>query len=234
MISKRGLKLGSTTKTWKWWRFKCFILIFTLYCSNVCVSAPPCFDFGLPGVLGIAFGGFLIGVLLIGALWFIKIKTGNGTGPWSISLIHVCGFSNNLIPLNLGYPTGIDMSSTAAGLPGEFFFFLSLCLVYLCWQFFLSLANWLLSPLCAGCPCSGAKRQPVSDNLSPSENSSANASIGSTKSTPTSSMAWNHANRYHQQGHHLPSKSPIRVFVLLFPHCSAWKASPLHALFKFT
>lgn len=37
---------------------------------------PPCFDFGLPGVLGIAFGGFLIGVLLVGALWFIKIKTG--------------------------------------------------------------------------------------------------------------------------------------------------------------
>lgn len=40
------------------------------------VSAPPCFDFGLTGVLGIAFGGFLIGVLLIGALWFIKMKTG--------------------------------------------------------------------------------------------------------------------------------------------------------------
>ncbi|KAI3362274.1 hypothetical protein L3Q82_012588, partial [Scortum barcoo] len=52
---------------------------------------PPCFDFGLPGVLGIAFGGFLIGVLLIGALWFIKIKT--------------------------GYPTGLDISSTAANLP---------------------------------------------------------------------------------------------------------------------
>lgn len=92
---------------------------------------PPCFDFGLPGVLGIAFGGFLIGVLLIGALWFIKIKT--------------------------GYPTGLDISSTAANLPG--------------------------------CPCSGAKRQPVSNNPSPSENSSANASIGSTQSTPTSSMA---------------------------------------------
>ncbi|XP_060924932.1 endoglin isoform X2 [Limanda limanda] len=92
---------------------------------------PPCFDFGLPGVLGIAFGGFLIGVLLIGALWFIKIKT--------------------------GYPTGLDMSTTAASLPG--------------------------------CPCSGAKRQPVSNNPSPSENSSANASIGSTQSTPTSSMA---------------------------------------------
>lgn len=42
----------------------------------VCVLAAPCFDFGLAGVLGIAFGGFLIGVLLIGALWFIKIKTG--------------------------------------------------------------------------------------------------------------------------------------------------------------
>lgn len=92
---------------------------------------PPCFDFGLPGVLGIAFGGFLIGVLLIGALWFIRIKT--------------------------GYPTGLDISSTAANLPG--------------------------------CPCSGAKRQPVSTNPSPSENSSANASIGSTQSTPTSSMA---------------------------------------------
>ncbi|KAM9338700.1 endoglin [Symphorus nematophorus] len=93
--------------------------------------SPPCFDFGLPGVLGIAFGGFLIGVLLIGALWFIKIKT--------------------------GHPTGLDISSTAANLPG--------------------------------CPCSGAKRQPVSTNPSPSENSSANASIGSTQSTPTSSMA---------------------------------------------
>ncbi|CAB1443158.1 unnamed protein product, partial [Pleuronectes platessa] len=92
---------------------------------------PPCFDFGLPGVLGIAFGGFLIGVLLIGALWFIKIKT--------------------------GYPAGLDMSTTAASL--------------------------------SGCRCSGAKRQPVSNNPSPSENSSANASIGSTQSTPTSSMA---------------------------------------------
>ncbi|KAF1377601.1 hypothetical protein PFLUV_G00202470 [Perca fluviatilis] len=90
-----------------------------------------CFDFGLPGVLGIAFGGFLIGVLLIGALWFIKIKT--------------------------GYPTALDISSTAANLPG--------------------------------CPCSGVKRQPVSTIPSPSENSSANASIGSTQSTPTSSMA---------------------------------------------
>ncbi|XP_014826342.1 PREDICTED: transforming growth factor beta receptor type 3-like isoform X2 [Poecilia mexicana] len=91
----------------------------------------PCFDFGLSDVLGIAFGGFLIGVLLIGALWFIKIKT--------------------------GYPAGLDMRSTAASFPG--------------------------------CPCSRAKRQPVSSNPSPSENSSANASIGSTQSTPTSSMA---------------------------------------------
>ncbi|XP_010788475.1 endoglin isoform X2 [Notothenia coriiceps] len=87
---------------------------------------PQCFDFRLPGVLGIAFGGFLIGVLLIGALWFIKIKTGS---------------------------------------------------------------YWLLSHVSSGCPCSGAKRQPVSTNPSPSENSSANASIGSTQSTPTSSMA---------------------------------------------
>uniref|UniRef100_A0A3B5L0H0 TGFBR3/Endoglin-like N-terminal domain-containing protein n=1 Tax=Xiphophorus couchianus TaxID=32473 RepID=A0A3B5L0H0_9TELE len=93
----------------------------------------PCFDFGLLGVLGIAFGGFLIGVLLIGALWFIKIKT--------------------------GYPAGLDMRSTA------------------------HLPSFL------GCPCSRAKRQPVSSNTSPSENSSANASIGSTQSTPTSSMA---------------------------------------------
>lgn len=92
---------------------------------------PPCFDFGLPGVLGIAFGGFLIGVLLVGALWFIKIKTGS--------------------------PTGLDISSAAANL--------------------------------SGCPFSGAKRQPVSSNPAPSENSSANSSFGSTQSTPTSSMA---------------------------------------------
>ncbi|KAK5603212.1 hypothetical protein CRENBAI_012439 [Crenichthys baileyi] len=90
-----------------------------------------CVDFGLSGVLCIAFGGFLIGVLLIGALWFIKIKT--------------------------GYPARLDMRSTAASFPG--------------------------------CPCSRAKRQPGSSNPSPSENSSANASIGSTQSTPTSSMA---------------------------------------------
>lgn len=45
----------------------------------VYVTASQCLDFGLPGVLGIAFGGFLIGVLLIGALWFIKIKTGKCT-----------------------------------------------------------------------------------------------------------------------------------------------------------
>ncbi|KAG7276656.1 hypothetical protein CRUP_023222 [Coryphaenoides rupestris] len=83
--------------------------------SNTPTATAPCFDFGLPAVLGIAFGGFLIGSLLIGALWFIKIKT--------------------------------------------------------------------------GCPCSLTKRPPVSANPSPSENSSANASIGSTQSTPTSSMA---------------------------------------------
>ncbi|KAJ0013061.1 hypothetical protein NQD34_017395 [Periophthalmus magnuspinnatus] len=96
--------------------------------TQPCLQPPPteCFDFGLPGVLGIAFGGFLIGVLLIGALWFIKIKT--GTFP-----------------------------------------------------------SYVLFKL--GCPCSGTKRQPVSTNPSPSENSSANASIGSTQSTPTSSMA---------------------------------------------
>ncbi|KAF5909527.1 transforming growth factor beta receptor type 3-like, partial [Clarias magur] len=37
--------------------------------------ANPCFEFSLQSVLGVAFGGFLIGVLLIGALWFIKIRT---------------------------------------------------------------------------------------------------------------------------------------------------------------
>ncbi|XP_036385472.1 endoglin [Megalops cyprinoides] len=90
-----------------------------------------CIDFGLSAILGIAFGGFLIGVLLIGALWFIKIRT--------------------------GYPSGLDVGSTAVHL--------------------------------AGCPCSVTKRQPVSSDPSPSENSSANASMGSTQSTPTSSMA---------------------------------------------
>ncbi|KAJ8408715.1 hypothetical protein AAFF_G00253500 [Aldrovandia affinis] len=96
------------------------------------LTAPgKCIDFGLSAILGIAFGGFVIGVLLIGALWFIKIRT--------------------------GYPSGLDVGSTTVQL--------------------------------TGCPCSVTKRQPVSDNPSPSENSSANASIGSTQSTPTSSMA---------------------------------------------
>lgn len=104
-------------------------LEFTQPCPEA--QTPTCIDFRLSEVLGIAFGGFLIGVLLIGALWFIKIKT--------------------------GYPTGLEMNSTVVNIPG--------------------------------CPCSGAKRQPVSTNPSPSENSSANASIGSTQSTPTSSMA---------------------------------------------
>ncbi|CAL8317384.1 unnamed protein product [Lota lota] len=125
------------------WDLECFVnLCFSQSCSdggrvwrNLEVSAPtqtePFFDLGLPTVLGIAFGGFLIGALLIGALWLIKIKT--------------------------GYPTRLDVSSTAANL--------------------------------TGCPCSMTKRPPVSANPSPSENSSANASIGSTQSTPTSSMA---------------------------------------------
>ncbi|KAM9820636.1 endoglin [Neosynchiropus ocellatus] len=124
------------------WELECFVkLCHSVQCGDggrvkrdlevtqPCLQPPTttCFNFGPPEVLGIAFGGFLIGVVLIGALWFIKVKT--------------------------GYPTGLDMHSTA------------------------------------GCPCSGAKRQPVSTNPPPSENSSANASIGSTKSTPTSSMA---------------------------------------------
>uniref|UniRef100_A0A8C2CQ32 TGFBR3/Endoglin-like N-terminal domain-containing protein n=1 Tax=Cyprinus carpio TaxID=7962 RepID=A0A8C2CQ32_CYPCA len=96
----------------------------------------PCFEFGLSAVLGIAFGGFLIGVLLTGALWFIKIRT--------------------------GHPVALGMRSTAAELS------------------VLSIT---------GCPCGLTKRQPVPTHQSPSENSSANASIGSTQSTPTSSMA---------------------------------------------
>ncbi|KAK2911407.1 hypothetical protein Q8A67_003540 [Cirrhinus molitorella] len=96
----------------------------------------PCVQFGLSAVLGIAFGGFLIGVLLTGALWFIKIRT--------------------------GHPVALGMRSTAAELS------------------VLSIS---------GCPCGVTKRQPVPTHPSPSENSSANASIGSTQSTPTSSMA---------------------------------------------
>ncbi|XP_043095469.1 endoglin [Puntigrus tetrazona] len=99
-------------------------------------NANRCFEFGLSAVLGIAFGGFLIGVLLTGALWFIKIRT--------------------------GHPVALGMRSTAAELS------------------VLSIS---------GCPCGLTKRQPVPTHSSPSENSSANASIGSTQSTPTSSMA---------------------------------------------
>ncbi|XP_030641159.1 endoglin [Chanos chanos] len=99
-------------------------------------SQKQCTTDSVTAVLGIAFGGFLIGVLLMGALWFIKIRT--------------------------GYPVALDMGTTAAHLSA------------------LSLL---------GCPCCLTKRQPVPTNPSQSENSSANASIGSTQSTPTSSMA---------------------------------------------
>lgn len=69
----------------------------------------------------------------------------------------------------------------------------------------------VLTVVPSGCPCSGMKRQPVSTNPSPSENSSANASIGSTQSTPTSSMAWLHLSNFQPAGHHLLSKSPMWV-----------------------
>ncbi|KAJ8285649.1 hypothetical protein GJAV_G00029340 [Gymnothorax javanicus] len=39
-------------------------------------SVEPCLEFDLSAVLGIAFGGFLIGILLTGALWFIQVRTG--------------------------------------------------------------------------------------------------------------------------------------------------------------
>ena len=69
----------------------------------VYVSAPPCFDFGLPGVLGIAFGGFLIGVLLIGALWFIKIKTGKCTINSEVPVRE--GTADLVIYLSLNFPS---------------------------------------------------------------------------------------------------------------------------------
>ncbi|KAL4609431.1 hypothetical protein GN956_G23558 [Arapaima gigas] len=97
-------------------------------------SLPPprqCIDFSLSAVLGVAFGGFLVGILLMGLLWFTKIRT--------------------------GYPSGLAISSAAAHL--------------------------------SGCPSCLTKREPVSGNPSPSENSSANGSIDSTQSTPTSSVA---------------------------------------------
>ncbi|XP_062844968.1 endoglin [Trichomycterus rosablanca] len=128
------------------WELECYVSL--CYKLNICSKpelarenvlvvpayVPPpstCFEFCLPSVLGIAFGGFLIGVLLIGALWFIKIRT--------------------------GYPVALGFGSTRT--------------------FF------------SGCPCTLIKRHPVPTNPSPSENSSANGSMGSTQSTPTSSMA---------------------------------------------
>ncbi|XP_023665349.1 endoglin-like isoform X2 [Paramormyrops kingsleyae] len=39
------------------------------------VPSASCPDFNLSAVLGVALGGFLIGMLLMGALWFIKVRT---------------------------------------------------------------------------------------------------------------------------------------------------------------
>ncbi|KAG7480465.1 hypothetical protein MATL_G00056310 [Megalops atlanticus] len=89
--------------------------------------ADPCVEFDLPAVLGIAFGGFLIGILLTGALWFIQNRTGLGKGSGAVHI--------------------------------------------------------------SGCPCVRAKRQPVPAGPGPREDSSASPSMGSTHSTPTSSVA---------------------------------------------
>lgn len=88
----------------------------------------------------------------------------------------------------------------------------------------------------SGCPCSGMKRQPVSTNPSPSENSSANASIGSTQSTPTSSMAWLRLSNLHHQQASIFCQSLICGFCASLGLTDAWVAFffffPLCVLFK--
>lgn len=96
---------------------------------HVCFSARPCIN-GLSGVLGIAFGGFLIGVLLVGALWFIKIKTGKLMsedrmfGLQNRSELTYVWIWNCPILLNSGYPTGLEMNSTVVNIPGKDSYFL--------------------------------------------------------------------------------------------------------------
>lgn len=85
----------------------------------------------------------------------------------------------------------------------------------------------------SGCPCSGMKRQPVSTNPSPSENSSANASIGSTQSTPTSSMAWLHlSNLHHQQATIFCQSLMWVLFFSRIDWCLRGIFFPLCVLFK--
>lgn len=97
----------------------------------LCVSAAPCFDFGLAGVLGIAFGGFLIGVLLIGALWFIKIKTGKckkEKKPNSTDLVNkytLCCVEFNGSPFasHQGTRAGWTLAPLQQGSPVSLYFF---------------------------------------------------------------------------------------------------------------
>ncbi len=164
----------------------------------VYVTASQCLDFGLPGVLGIAFGGFLIGVLLIGALWFIKIKTGKCTTNNMVLNIDLNWSLSGFEMFTFCLIQGTQLDWTLAQLQQIFLVrIFSFRFVSFLFVFSSSFSYWLLSHLSSGCPCSGAKRQPVSTNPSPSENSSANASIGSTQSTPTSSMAWDYGNLHH-------------------------------------
>lgn len=196
----------------------------------VCVSATPCFDFGLASVLGIAFGGFLIGVLLIGALWFIKIKTGKTTAQsWSIntgSIIMSCGIKLITFWFKQATQAGWTLAPLQQVSPVRLRFFRGFLFPSVSSHKFPSL-------LPSGCPCSGAKRQPVSSNPSPSENSSANASIGSTQSTPTSSMAWFHLSNLLQ-----PAAIFVKVsyvgFVSYWLMLEKHSCCPLCVLFKFS
>lgn len=239
--------------------FCCFSEVDLRLLSHLfCVPDTPCFDFGLPGVLSIAFGGFLIGVLLIGALWFIKIKTGEHSIQfclyrpniaitfvqmdftlrttfcpktlwqrkkaescignihqlltWSIGCcicgwICVCLDWNALILLHSGYPTGLDMTSTAANLSGNEISFRSLNIFLSSRQALIGLLLLFLQDVLA---------QEENDNLCPPTHPLLRTVA------PTPALEAPRARRpaaWHEVmttlptrgGQHLRSKSPIRV-----------------------
>lgn len=124
---ERNCSCSSCSKSFSFFFFL-NLSLHTLF-LHVCFSARPCIN-GLSGVLGIAFGGFLIGVLLVGALWFIKIKTGKLMsedrmfGLQNRSELTYVWIWNCPILLNSGYPTGLEMNSTVVNIPGKDSYFL--------------------------------------------------------------------------------------------------------------
>lgn len=186
----------------------------------MCLAAPPCFDFGLPAVLGIAFGGFLIGMLLIGALWFIKIKTGKCVSGVTFLISYWVDtkfwFSHSLIQVTRPDWTWAQPQRIFL-VRHRFLFLLSFALILFSFLFFIliGVSSPLLFP-------QAVPAQARKGNLSlPTHPPRRTVAPTPASEAPRARRpaAWHEivVAPHHQQHHWVPSKSLIRVLCFGFP-----------------